>query len=388
MEFETKIQHHQKVTVPKGNHPVVSPIYQSGKFTFDKMSDLRKLIDGKAEGFLYTRYGNPTTRELEILLATMQQTEDCFCFASGVGAISNTLLSLLSSGDRLLLFWESYKPTRYLAKNTFRRFGIETSFMSLQDSKTVQQKIQSWKPNVILFESPTNPCLSVPDIHSICTAAQKVGAITVLDNTFAGPLEHRGWPIDLYIHSLSKHLSGHSDVIAGAVAGRRDIIDKHRFEWIQLGASLDPHAAYLVLRGIKSFQVRMERQCENAMELARVLASDIKGVCNVRYPGLDSHPQHTLAREQMKSFGQVIAFDLEDQTQSALDHFIDRLDLFSVTGSIGSTESLVAPAELFYGGDLSEEERKVVGISPSTVRLSIGLESVKDLAQDIKQALR
>lgn len=388
MEKETSLQHSMQPKLPEGNCPVVAPIYQSAKFTFSRMADIRKLFDGKKDGYLYTRYGNPTLRELELNLASLQGVEEGCVFASGVSAISHTLLALLEQGDKVLMFWESYKPSRYLADQLLRKFGVTTVYTSLQDMNIVQEVIRKQKPQLVLFESPTNPCVHVADIQKICDTVHEVSGLAVLDNTFAGPREHGQFPVDLYIHSLSKHISGHSDVIAGAVLGSKALINKHRYMWIQLGACLDPHAAYLVSRGLRTFDLRFKQQCSNAHDVAEALLQMNK-VKNVQYPGLTSHSQHALAKSQMQEFGQVLSFEIDakENGQNALDRFIDSLKLFQVTGSIGSMESLVAPVELFYGGDLQPDIAKQVGVTETAVRLSIGLESPKDLIADLKQAL-
>jgi cystathionine beta-lyase/cystathionine gamma-synthase len=370
--------------IPDDNHPLTTPIYQTSKFSMPSIEELRRLFAGKREGYLYSRFSNPTVRELETTLADMQGCDDAICCASGVAAISSTLLSELSAGDKLLMFIESYKPSRYLANHFLKKFGIETIMASLQE-RDVASTIRMHKPKLVLFESPTNPTLWIADIEQITKAAKEVGALTVLDNTFAGLGEHHNCGIDVYIHSLSKQANGHGDVIAGAVISSKKWIEKSRNNFVQLGAAMDPNSAFLVLRGLKTFALRAAAQSETAAKVARFL-QDSDSFKNVHYPGLESHPQYSLAKKQLKSSGYVISADMASDLKS-FEVFIAALTKFHLTGSLGSTESLIAPNELFYGGELSKADVKRAGIQETSFRISVGLEDSKELIEDIKQAV-
>jgi cystathionine beta-lyase/cystathionine gamma-synthase len=385
MKRSTSVNHPPEVALPPGNRPLVMPIYQSVKFDFESLDDTLEFLRGERPGFFYSRASNPTTRQLELQLADMQGRDDCLVTGSGVGAISQALLALTRQGEHVLCFVETYNPTRYLIRRLLGRFGVNSTMLSIEDLAGVERVLSTTPTRLVVFESPTNPMTKVADIAAITGLAQAHGALTLLDNTFAGPHQHGQYPVDIFIHSLTKYASGSGDVMGGAVIARSDIIRGLRAEFGTLGGILDPHAAFLIARSLKTYYLRYEAQSIAAQRIAEMLAAH-PGVEKVHYPGLPSHPQHQLARRQMQHFGTVVTVDLRGGEVAAA-RFADALQYFSITASLGSTESLVVPAQMMSNRDLTAEQAADSGVTAGTVRLSIGLEDVEDLMEDLDQAL-
>jgi cystathionine beta-lyase/cystathionine gamma-synthase len=384
MKKPTRVNHPPQVPVPPENHPLVAPIYQTVKFDFDTLEQTLEHLRGERAGFFYQRTSNPTTRQLELLLAQLQGRDDCLTTSSGVGAISQALLSLTKQGDHVLCFVETYNPTRYLIRRVLARFGVQHTMLSIEDLTGIERALEQ-PTRLVLFESPTNPVTKIADIAAITRLARAHGALTLLDNTVAGLHQHGEYDIDLYVHSLTKYASGTGDVMGGAVIGRTDLIRPLRSDFGILGGTLDPHAAFLILRGLKTYFVRYRAQSASAQRIAELLAAHA-GVARVHYPGLASHPQHALARAQMQDFGTIVSFDLNGG-QAAASRFVDALKLFALTASFGSTESLVVAPQMMRGRDLTPEQVRISAITEGTVRLSIGLEDPDDLLEDVAQAL-
>ena len=384
-QASTLVNHPPEAPVPEGNRPLVMPVYQSVKFEFEDLEDTLEFLRGDRPGYFYSRASNPTTRQLELLCAQMQGRDDCLVTGSGVAAISQTLLALTKQGDHILCFVETYNPTRYLIRRLLGRFGVSCTMLSIEDLPGIEQVLKSKPTRLVMFESPTNPMTKVADIEAITALAHAHGALTVLDNTFAGLHQHGEYPIDIFVHSLTKYASGAGDVMGGAVIARADIIRAMRNEFSTLGGILDPHAAWLVLRGLKTYYVRYQAQSANAMKVAQMLATHPQ-VAKVHYPGLPSHPQHALAKKQLREFGTVVTVDLNGGPEAA-GRFADALKLFAITASLGATESLVVPPQMMSGRDLTAEQARISGITDSTVRLSVGLEEADDLLADLRQAL-
>jgi cystathionine beta-lyase/cystathionine gamma-synthase len=385
MKKPTLVNHPPNVSPPPGNQPVIAPIYQSVKFEFESVDDTLRMLRGEAPGYFYMRASNPTTRQLELTLAQLQGREDCLATASGVNAIAQTLLALTRSGDHVLFFIETYGPTRNIIRRLLKRFGVEHTMLSIEDLAGVETVLASRPTRLVFFESPTNPITKVADIERLVTLAHRHGALAVIDNTFAGFHQHGDYEIDLFVHSLTKYASGTGDVMGGAVIGRKELIDELRPDFSVLGAHLDPHAAFLIQRGLKTYFVRYSAQTASAQKIAEFLAGH-PAVTRCHYPGLDTHPQYALARKQMKEAGTVVSFDLRDGSEAARQ-FSESLKLFALTASLGSTESLVMPPQLVGSRDFTPEQVKTSGVGPGTVRLSIGLEDVGDLLSDIDDAL-
>jgi len=381
----TRVNHPPSVQVPEGNRPVVAPIYQTVKFEFQTVDDTLRTLSGEKPGFFYQRSSNPTTRALELTLAELQGRDDCLVCTSGVGAIAQTLLALTKQGDHVLCFLESYGPTRYLIRRTLARFGVGHSMLSIADLDGIAHTLAMQPTRLVIFESPTNPINRIADIAAITRLAQAHGALTLLDNTFAGMHQHGQYPIDYYLHSLTKFASGHGDVMGGAVIAKAALIGALRPDFSTLGGVLDPHAAFLIQRGLKTYFARYRTQSASAQRIAEFLSGH-PAVERTHYPGLPAHPDHRLAREQMSDFGAVVSFDLRAGAQCARG-FAEALQLFAMAASLGATDSLVMPPQLLGSRDLSEEQQRQSGIAAGTVRLSIGLEDVDDLIEDLQQAL-
>ena len=385
MKSTTRVNHPPSVELPPDNHAVVAPIYQTVKFEFESVAETERYFHGERPGFFYTRASNPTTRQLELLLAELQGREECLVTSSGVGAISQTLLALTKQNDHVLCFIETYNPTRYLIRRLLGRFGVTHTMISIEDIAGAERALAAHPTRLVVFESPTNPVTKIADIKALTRLAKAAGAATVMDNTFAGFHQHGEYDIDVFLHSLTKYASGAGDVMGGAVIGRSDLIRGMRNDFGALGGMLDPHAAFLILRGLKTYFVRYQAQSVSAMKIAEMLATH-PAVARVHYPGLPGHPQHALAREQMKDFGTIVSFDLKGGADAGA-RFSDSLKLFALAASLGSTESLVVAPQMMGGRDLAAEQYKLSGLTEGTVRLSIGLEDIDDLLDDLRQAL-
>jgi cystathionine beta-lyase/cystathionine gamma-synthase len=385
MKEKTRMVHPPQVSVPPDNLPLVAPIYQSVKFEHDTVAETLRSLRGEKDGFFYSRSGNPTTRLLERTLADLQGREDAIVCASGVGAIAQALLGLTKADDHVLCFVETYAPTRTLIRRVLARFNVRHTMLSIQDDVGIERVLRTTPTRLVIFESPTNPVNRIADIGHITRVARATGALTVLDNTLAGLHQHGDTDVDLFIHSLTKYASGHGDVMGGAVIGASDLIRRLRPDFVLLGGVLDPHAAWLIQRGMKTYQMRYEAQCETAMQVAQFLDGHDK-VSRVHYAGLSRHPRHELAVKQMRHFGTVVSFDVR-AGGAAGDRFADALKLFSIAASMGSPESLIIPPGLMGPHDLPPEVASLTGVDPGTVRLSMGLEDAADLIADLEQAL-
>jgi cystathionine beta-lyase/cystathionine gamma-synthase len=385
MKRKTRVTHPPEVAVPPDNRPLVAPIYQSVKFTFDDVAETRRYWSGERDGFYYSRVTNPTLRQLELLLAELQGREACLLTGSGVAAIAASLLSLLRTGDHVVHFAEMYQPTRALIRRLLTRYGVTNTLLSIDDHDALEAELARTPTRLVVFESPSNPVLKIADIARVTSAARRHGALTLLDNTLAGLHNHGQFDVDVFVHSLTKYASGHGDVMGGAILARRDLVDAMREDVTILGPTLDPHAAFLILRGMKTYFVRWEAQCRNAMRVAEFLATH-PAVERVRYPGLPSDPGHGLARRQMGDFGTMVTFDIAGGLEAG-SRFAEALELFSIAASLGSTESLVVAPAMQQPRGLTAEQCTWSDIGPGTVRLSVGLEDPDDLIEDLRQSL-
>ena len=385
MEKNTLVNHPPDVPLPADNRPLVAPIYQSVKFSFDDTEETLRYLRGQREGFYYSRSANPTLKQLQLLLARLQGREDCLLTGSGVATIAASLLSLCKQGDHILAFVESYGPTRYIVQHLLAKFGVAHTLLSIEDLPGIERVLREVPTRLVLFESPTNPVTKIADIEHLTTHARRAGALSVLDNTFAGFHNHGAYDIDIFLHSLTKYASGHGDVMGGAIIARSELIAAMRKDIGSMGPTLDPHAAFLIQRGMRTYFLRYERQCANALAASQFLESHPR-VKRVHYPGLGSHPQHQLARRQMSDFGTVVTIELDGGFEQGA-RFAEALQFFSITASVGSTESLVMPPQLLASHEYTAEQRAASLVTPGTVRLSIGLEDATDLIQDLGQAL-
>jgi methionine-gamma-lyase len=360
-------------------------VSRTANFTFESTEEMKRWAEGKSSAYVYTRDGNPTLTVAEEKLAALEGAEAAIVTASGMAAISSALLAVLKTGDEVISTRQTYGGTYRLMRDNFPRFGIVVRHVE-SDLAGIRQLVNP-RTKALYIETPTNPTLRLVDLKKAVAFAKEWGLISLIDNTFASPVLQK--PIELgfniVLHSATKYLSGHSDLIAGAAAGSRAIINEVRHNIINLGGSMDPEAAYLLIRGMKTLGVRMERQCENAMIVAKYLAKHPK-VSSVHYPGLASHPDHKLAKRQMKRFGAMLAFDLKGGLPAAR-RFCDRVRIFLLAASLGGVESLVVLPIYTSHYNMSDPELRAAGVAPGTVRVSVGLEDPADLIEDLRQAL-
>src|SRR5215217_7939628 len=280
----TLVNHPPRVDLSPDNHAVVAPIYQTVKFEFDSLEETTRFLHGGRPGFFYSRTSNPTTRQLELTLAALQGREDCLVTSSGIGAVAHALIALTKQGDHILCFVETYNPTRYLVRRLLARFGVTHTMLSIEDTPGIERVLTTQPTRLVLFESPTNPVTKIADITAITRLARAHGALTLLDNTFAGLHQHGEFDVDIFVHSLTKYASGTGDVMGGAVIAKTEIIRGMRTDFGALGGSLEPHAAFLIQRGLKTYFLRYTAQCASALRVAELLAAH-PAVERVRYPG-------------------------------------------------------------------------------------------------------
>ncbi len=366
------------------------PIFQTAAYTFNDTEDLRQFmqarllgpVDGRTE---YGRYGNPTVAAVEAGLAQLEGAGDAILFSSGMAAITTTLLSLLSAGDHLILTDDSYRRTRQFCLTILKRFGIKCSLVPAGDLDQLEAAIRP-ETKLIVSESPTNPYLRVLDLERLVQIAKRAGVESLIDSTFASPINQRPleFGIDLVVHSATKYLAGHNDVLAGVVAGSEGLVALIRQNLWVMGATCDPHAAYLTYRGLKTLALRLSRQNETAQRLAEFLEGHPK-VRRVWYPGLVSHPDHEVARAQMDGFGGVVSFEIDGELEAA-SHLVDSVRVPLIASSLGGVETLIEQPALMSYFELSSEERLKVGIKDNLVRLSVGIEDADDLIADLAQA--
>jgi len=365
--------------------PVVSEICRSSTFTFSSTAEMKRWAEGKSSAYIYTRYGNPTLRVAEQKIAALEGAEAGVVTSSGMAAISSALLGVLKQGDELISTAQLYGGTYRLLRDVFPGMGItvrqaETSLAGIESLLNTRTK-------VLYIETPTNPTLRLVNLEKAVAFARKNNLVSIIDNTFATPVLQKplAMGFDMVVHSATKYLGGHSDIIAGAVAGSHKRMDQVRHMVIFLGGSMDPGAAFLLIRGMKTMGVRVRQQCASAMAVAKFLEQHPR-VARVHYPGLASHPDHRLARKQMKGFGSMMAFDLKGGLRAAR-RFCDGVQLFLLAASLGGVESLVVLPIYTSHYNMSDTELQSAGVTPGTVRVSIGLEDAEDLIADLKQAL-
>jgi methionine-gamma-lyase len=365
--------------------PVGTSIARTANFTFANTEELKLWAEGKRPAFIYTRYGNPTLAIAEEKIAALEGAETAIVTASGMAAISSALLAVLKCGDEVIATRSLYGGSYRLMRDVFPRMGIVVRHVET-DLADIERLVNP-RTKALYIETPTNPTLRLVDLHKAVAFAKEWDLISLIDNTVGSPVLQK--PIemgfDMVMHSATKYLAGHSDVIAGAVAGRRSLIEKVRDMIIYLGGSMDPEAAFLLIRGMKTLEVRVQRQCKTAMAVAQFLEKHPK-VSRVHYPGLASHPDHNLAKRQMKGFGAMMAFDLKGGLAAAR-RFCDRTRVFLLAVSLGGVESLVVLPMYSSHYRMSVAELRAAGVEPGTVRVSIGLEDAGDLIEDLRQAL-
>ena len=382
--IETKLIHGDREL--NSTSAVAPPIFQTATFRGDSAQDFADRASRPRHPEFYTRYGNPTLSQVESVLASLEGAESALVTGSGMAAVSATVLALVSQGDHVVAQKNHYGGTLNLLNSFVPRFGVEVTQIDQTDIAAFEKAV---RPNtrLILIESPSNPLMTLTDIGAVAKLARSRRITTLIDNTFATPINQRPLDlgIDLSFHSATKYFGGHSDLIAGAVMGSSESITKIWNAHVILGAALGPFDAWLMLRGLRTLSLRVRQHNQNAMALAEFLKGH-KAVKVVHYPGLKNHPQHELARKQMSGFGGMLAFEVNGGYQAA-DRFLSRIRLASRAASLGGIESLaVHPASNFLHYMTLEQAAKI-GIAPGLLRISVGLEGKEDLIADFDQAL-
>ncbi|MBL4911301.1 MAG: methionine gamma-lyase [Alteromonadaceae bacterium] len=366
---------------------LATPLYQTSTFIFKDAAQGAARFAGEEEGYIYSRLGNPTTRQLEQRVAAMEGTEDAAATATGMGAVSGALLANLQAGDHLISSKAVYGCSFALMNHMLKKFGIEVSFVDMTEPENIEQAIQE-NTKIIFLETPINPNLVVLDLEKIANIAKKHQLISIVDNTFLTPVlqQPAKYGIDIIIHSATKYLNGHGDVVAGIICGTKEMIGEIKMTALKdIGATMSPHDAWLILRGIKTLPIRMERHCNNAQRVAEFLEKHPK-IDKVYYPGLASHDGYKFIGSQMKAAGGVIAFEIKGDIKDG-ENFINKTELFSLAVSLGDAESLIQHPASMTHSPYSPEERLAAGISDSLIRVSIGLENVEDIIADLEQSL-
>ncbi len=366
---------------------ITTPIVQSSTYAFKDSREVEAYTKEGKERFEYGRYGNPTERVAQRRLAEMEGAADCVIFSSGMSAITTTILALVESGDHIVITDDAYKKTLEFCNSYLRRFGVDCTVVPFGDYDALDQAVRA-ETKFIFSESPTNPYLNIFDLEKLKTIAAKHDVLTVIDSTFATPANQRPleWGVDLVIHSLTKYLAGHNDILAGAVLGRRELIEPIRLLHKAIGGVIDAHCCYLLLRGLKTFALRVDVQNRNAQRVAEYLEGHPL-IERVYYPGLPSHPHHEVARTQMSGFGGVVTFDIQGGLETA-KRFLDNLRLCFIAPSLGGVETLIThPAIVSYYHE-TRERRYELGITDTLIRLALGVEDVEDIMGDLDQALR
>ena len=367
--------------------PLTTPIFETTTFVFDSAQQVRDYNEGKSDKFLYTRYGNPTIVAVEEKVAKLEGAEISMLLSSGQAATTTALLGLLKAGDEIVCSSAIYGGTLHLIADLLTKFGILPRFASI-DELRAPDRVFSPAVKLFWFESPINPTLRCLDIAALASACRARGVISVIDNTFASPVNQQplALGVDLVMHSATKYLNGHSDVTAGILAGSAQLLEPVLKARRMLGTILDPYPAYALGRGLKTLSVRIERHNENAMRIATWLASDPR-IAAVYYPGLPQHPDHEIAKKQMRGFGGMVCVDVGGGYERAA-RFFDKLKLFHRAASLGGVESLCSLPILTSQWGHTDEELRRAGVTTSMARLSVGLEDPDDLIGDLDEALK
>jgi len=371
---------------PKGDFSITPPLVLSSTFTFAKTADLVEYMEGRAaRGEEYGRYGNPTRQAAEAKLAALEGAEAACLFASGMAAVTTTLLAMLRSETHVVFTDDCYRKTRQFAEAVLKKLGVACDLVPPR----VEAIEAALRPNtrLVFTESPTNPYLSVVDLERLAALARARRIKTVVDSTFATPFNQRPLElgIDLVVHSATKYLGGHNDLLAGAILGGRDLVAGVREFQGMLGGIPDPTSSYLLARGLKTFALRLARQNESGQRIAEFLARHPK-VERVHYPGLPGHPDHEVARRQMTGFGGVVSFEIRGGLAEGT-RFVDALRIPQIAPSLGGVESLVEQPALMSFYELAPEDRAKIGIKDNLVRFAVGVEDTDDLVRDLEQAL-
>ena len=365
------------------------PIYQTSTFIFDSAEQGGRRFALEEAGYIYTRLGNPTTTVLENKIAALEEGEAAVATSSGMGAISSTLWTVLKAGDHIVTDKTLYGCTFALMNHGLTKFGVEVTFVDTSNLDEVKKAMKK-NTRVVYLETPANPNLKIVDLEALAKLAHtNPNTLVIVDNTFATPYMQKPLKLgaDIVVHSVTKYINGHGDVIAGLVITNKELADQIRFVGLKdmTGAVLGPQDAYYIIRGMKTFEIRMERHCKNAKEVVEFLNKHPK-IEKVYYPGLETHPGHEIAKKQMKDFGAMISFELKGGFEAGKT-LLNSLKLCSLAVSLGDTETLIQHPASMTHSPYTKEEREAAGITDGLVRLSVGLENVEDIIADLEQGL-
>ncbi len=365
---------------------ITTPIFQTATYVFKDSKEIEDYTKHGKARFEYGRYGNPTEQVAARRLAALENAEDCALFGSGMSAITTAILALVRSGDHIVITDDAYKKTLEFCSSYLQRFGVGCTIVPFGDYAALEAAVGS-HTRFIFSESPTNPYLNIFDLERLVKIAKKRRVLTLIDSTFATPYNQRPleFGVDLVLHSCTKYLAGHNDLLAGAVMGSTELIEPIRALHKAIGGVIDPHCCYLLLRGMKTFPLRIEQQNRSAHEIALFLEQH-PCIKRVYYPGLKSHPHHEVASSQMKGFGGVVTFEIKGNLSTA-KKFLDSLELCFIGPSLGGVETLIThPATVTYY-DRTRKQRYALGITDTLIRLAVGIENTEDLIADLDQAL-
>ena len=366
---------------------LTTPIIQTSTFTFKNSKHIEAYTRKGIEHFEYGRYGNPTAQIAERRLADLEGAEDCVVFSSGMSAITTTILSIVRSGDHIVITDDSYKKTLEFCKSYLKQFGIECTIVPFGNYKVLEKAIKK-NTRFIFSESPTNPYLNIFDLVKIKKIAKKHNILTLIDSTFSTPLNQRPieFGMDLVLQSATKYLAGHNDILAGAVLGSEELVEKIRNLHKSMGGLIDPHCCYLLLRGLKTFPLRVQKQNETALKVAEYLENH-RRVKRVYYPFLESHPHYEIAKQQMTGGGGVVTFQIKGNLNNA-KRFLDALKLCYIGPSLGGVETLITHPALVTYYDCTRKQRYELGITDTLFRLAVGIEDVQDIIDDLERGLK
>lgn len=383
--FNTKLIHAGAFEDEFGSATV--PIYQTSTFKFKNAQHGADCFSGKSDGYIYTRIGNPTIRSLEQNIAELEGGYDGIATASGMGAVSSVYMALLGAGTHIISSDAVYGPARGILEADFARYNVEASFVNTSNPENIKAAIQS-NTKVLYIETPANPTMEITDIRACAQIAKKHNLILVVDNTFCSPYLQKPLELgaDVVLHSVTKFINGHADIVGGVIVAKDpEIYKRIRHSMVFLGCNMDPTQAFMVLRGVKTLAIRIERAQENAMKVAQFLAAHPK-VAWIKYPGLPSHPQFELAKIQMNGFGSMMSFGLKGEYDAG-KKLMDHVHLAMLAVSLGGVETLIQHPASMTHAVVSKEDKLKAGITDDLIRFSVGIEDVKDIIHDLEQGL-
>lgn len=363
------------------------PIYQTSTFSFESAEDGAECFAGTKDGYIYTRIGNPTIKALERQIALLEKGYDSVAVSSGMAAVTTIYMALLNSGDHMVSSAAVYGPSRVVMEQHFSRFGVQSSYVNTADMENIKSAI---RPNtkMIYIETPANPTMDITDIKACAELAHSIGAVLVVDNTFCSPYLQNPIELgaDVVLHSITKFINGHADIVGGVIiANEKNLYTKLRGMMINMGCNMDPHQAYLVIRGLKTLGIRVDRAQENAMKVAEFLESHPQ-IEWIKYPGLKSFAQRDLVEKQMKGYGTMISFGLKGGLEAGRT-LMNNVKMCILAVSLGGIETLIQHPASMTHSKMSPEARKSAGIDDGLVRFSVGIEDANDIIRDLKQAL-